>query len=162
MAEIQIASGHTVIIDDCDVSLVTDTKWRYYAKCRKWYVVRPPLYGKYKREQYLHRLIAVAASGQIVDHINGDTLDNRRENLRIVNVTQNARNRQKQKKPTASRFKGVCFDKRHKSRPWLASIRTDHGRKHLGQFATEHEAAKAYDAASQEFHGAFGSRNSVK
>lgn len=162
MAEIQIASGHTVIVDDSDVVLAIGGKWKYYVKCRNSYVARSPLTGKYKREQYLHRLIAGASPGQIVDHINGDTLDNRRCNLRIVDALKSARNRAKQSKPATSKFKGVYFDCRHKSRPWRASIRTDAGRRHLGQFATEHEAAAAYDAASKEFHGDFGRSNFVK
>ena len=157
--EIVIASGHTVLVDDCDANLVTKTKWHYRAMCRKWYVTRPSGQGKYKRAAYLHRLITGAGAGQIVDHINGNSLDNRRENLRIVDSVQNARNRAKTSLKTSSQFKGVCFDSRHKSRPWRASIRTDEGRKHLGQFATEFEAAKAYDVASRRFHGEFGRTN---
>ena len=68
---------------------------------------------KYKR-QYLHRLIMNATKDQIVDHINGDTLDNRKCNLRIVNKSLNTLNRHNLDKRNTSGYTGVFWNKKKK------------------------------------------------
>lgn len=159
-ARIAIACGSVVVVDDEDADLVAESKWRYKHACRgKSYVVRGAhKYGKLYREGALHRLIAKAEKGQIVDHINGDTLDNRRCNLRIVTRQQNCQNAAKKNADTcASRFRGVSIDRRRNK--WRAMIMADGKQKFLGGFGTEVEAAFAYDVASLSIHGEFGRRN---
>ncbi len=79
-----------------------------------------------------------------IDHINGNTLDNRRENLRIVTVRQNAQNRKYHRDGTkTSEFLGVCFHK--KSKRWRATLTLNKKSKYIGSFENEIEAKKAYD-----------------
>lgn len=86
--EINLETGHTVLIDDCDYEKVM--RWKWYAKAegsRHYAVtVRSPM-------QRMHRMILNAKPEQVVDHINGNGLDNRRENLRICSREENAKNR---------------------------------------------------------------------
>lgn len=99
-----------------------------------------------KRKHLLHRLIMKAQPGQEVDHINGDSLDNRRENLRIVDKSRNQRNQRKSSKPMSSKFKGVAWYKNGNC--WRAQIRIDDRVTHLGYFKDEIEAARAYNQAA--------------
>ena len=92
----------------------------------------------------------------VVDHKDGNRLDNRRANLRIATGTQNMRNRRKHRDGVESQFKGVC---RTRSGKWRAAIRNGSRQIHLGTFDAEAAAAHAYDTASLELHGEFGSRN---
>ena len=99
----------------------------------------------------MHRLILgfETGDGQIGDHKNHDTLDNRRKNLRVCSRTQNAMNQTLSKNSTSG-FKGVFWDK--EKRKWVAQLRTNGKRKYLGGFVTPELAALAYDvAAAQEF-----------
>lgn len=151
-----IGDGQSVICDQADAHLVSGSQWRFVERNRgKYYVVRGPFNG---RERYLHRLIIGAQQGQIVDHINGNTLDNRRCNLRIVTASQNGFNKSPRKiRNRASRFKGVGLCKQ--TGRWRAMISDGDRYIHLGRFDSEAHAAFAYDTASLQFHGEFGRRN---
>jgi hypothetical protein len=105
---------------------------------------------------YLHREIMNAPEGLLVDHINSDTLDNRRVNLRLATHSQNSCNRPK-KSNTSSRFIGVNFEKLRNQ--WCAKIRHHGKRIWLGRFENEIEAAKAYDEAARKYHGEFARLN---
>ena len=85
---------------------------------------------------YLHRLLMKPPSGVLVDHINGNRLDNRRGNLRLVDAMGNSENQGGWRNST-SRFRGVCWDTRY--RKWHAYAR---GRT-IGRFDSEQEAAAA-------------------
>ena len=74
----------------------------------------------------------------VADHINGDKLDNRRENLRICTQGENAQNVR-----TKNGHRGVNLDKRGGSRPWIAEGKKNGRKQHIGRFATEQEAAEA-------------------
>ena len=97
----------------------------------------------------MHQLILKAPSGFCIDHINGNGLDNRKQNLRIATQSQNLANKPFFK----GKFKGVSFSKRNKilSKPWAVKV----GRKHIGYFSTEEEAAMAYDKSAIEMYGEF-------
>lgn len=86
--------------------------------------------GAYRCEK-MHRFILNAPVSSQVDHINGDRLDNRRENLRLCSIAENACNRRPNK---GQRFKGVHFSKRNKR--YQAYIRWQSKRVHLGYFDT--------------------------
>lgn len=152
MREVVVRHGHVVLVDDEDVHLFS--RYSYHlSKSRgtAGYVRR--LGGR------LHRDILQAKSGQIVDHINGNTLDNRRANLRFVDPTGSAQNMGKKRvnsngNPPASPFKGVSPEFRSRKNPWRAMIRTPDGRRlRIGGFKTDVEAAIAYDAAALHYHG---------
>ena len=90
----------------------------------------------------IHRLIMNPSKMEIVDHINGNKLDNRRENLRITDSQGNAENKKKQKN-TSSLYKGVSLIK--KTGKYRSKITFKKRSIHLGTFSTEQEAAEAYD-----------------
>lgn len=107
---------------------------------------------------YLHRLIVGAGKGVIVDHMDGDTMNNQRSNFRLGDHTINARNARKTTaRTTSSRYRGVMVRKGM----WAARIR-DGVKKNaieLGHFLREEEAAYVYDMASLRIHGEHGRRN---
>ena len=104
----------------------------------------------------LHRLIADTPKGMYTDHINGDTLDNRKQNLRICTIAENGRNRRKNKNNTSG-FKGVCWRKDDKT--WHARIQHNKKLIHIGYFKDKEEAAKAYDRKAIELFGEFAKLN---
>lgn len=108
-------------------------------------------------EPSLARLIAGKPHGLKVDHVNHDKQDNRRSNLRTVNDQQSVWNRRKM--PTraakASRYKGVNWQKTG----WIARIGIGRERVYLGRFASEDDAALAYDQAAKRLHGEFAVLN---
>lgn len=89
-----------------------------------------------------------------VDHINGDGLDNTRNNLRAVTPAENLRN-QRLRKDNTSGFKGVS---RHEGR-WRARVRVDGKYTHVGLFDSAEDAARAYDEAARNMHGIFARTN---
>ena len=106
--EFSISKNNTVIIDADDAWVLEGNKWCSSGKPGRPYVLRKTN-GKYES---LHRLIMNAGRGQVVDHINGNTLDNRRQNLRIATVQQNSWNRVGPNK--TKKYKGVHYIERLK------------------------------------------------
>ena len=106
MREIQLTKGKVTIVDDEDFERVNKFKWFIF----NGYVVHSIKSDDKWTSQSMHRLILNAPEGKQVDHINSDRLDNRKENLRICNRSENQWNRSKQKNGTSG-FKGVSFHK---------------------------------------------------
>ena len=104
----------------------------------------------------MSRYIMDAQKGTHVDHINHDTLDNRKENLRICTPSQNIWNSRK-RKYSSSIWKGVSLNKR--SMKWIASICVKGKRISLGSFEYERDAAKAYDKAAILYFGEYAMLN---
>lgn len=90
------------------------------------------------------------------DHINHDTLDNRRENLRICTTSQNNMNRTKSANKSST-YKGVCWY--YRSNKWMARIKHNDTRYHLGYFEDEIDAARAYNKKAVELFGPFAKLN---
>lgn len=97
----------------------------------------------------MHRFIVKAKKGEIVDHINGNTLDNRRKNLRVVTNSENIR-KGKIRTNNRSGITGVSFDKERKR--WLAEIKIMYKHIHLGRFKTKKEAIKARKEAEKKYY----------
>ncbi len=94
-----------------------------------------------------------------VDHINGDGLDNRKENLRICDTSKNVINRSIGKINTSG-YKGVNW--RKKSKKWVARIGFNNKRIYLGDFNNKEDAARAYDTAALKYYGEFAKLNFPK
>ncbi|HUM45142.1 MAG TPA: HNH endonuclease, partial [Fervidobacterium sp.] len=107
--------------------------------------------GGGKRDTHLlHRWITGAKKGQVVDHINHDTLDNRRVNLRVVTDLENQQNRIKPQRNNTSGIPGVTWAK-HKQK-WKAQIQIYGRNKHLGYFDKKEDAAIAAIMARLKYH----------
>lgn len=104
----------------------------------------------------LHREILNAPTGMMVDHINGNTLDNRKSNLRLCTNAENQRNRKKTI-GTISQYKGVSWNKRKKK--WQVQICYNRKCKHLGYFLDEKEAALRYNKEAIKLYGEFAKLN---
>jgi len=120
----------------------------------KTYVYRYETAEHGSKKLYIHRVILAAGPNEMVDHINGDTLDNRRANLRITTSQGNAQNRAKvrtyKKKLPTSVYIGVSWVKARGV--YRAYIRLNGKQIHLGYFVDPVEAAKAYDRAATEHY----------
>ena len=109
------------------------------------------------RQVYMHRVIMDAPDGVTVDHINGDGLDNQRENLRFATQVQQNMNRPKHR--GKSRYKGVY--PRHDGMKWVAQISINNKSRYLGSFGTQESAARAYNVVAFDLHGEFAFLNDV-
>jgi hypothetical protein len=166
---------YEILVDEEDYQLVSQYRWnltrtrhrqrdgggeRFYVNTT---IPRPDkprylyTYPNGKQRTYMakdtlsiHRLIMNPEKGQVVDHINGNTFDNRKHNLRCCSYEQNSANSIGKRK-SKSKYKGVSIN------PWghTSYIKKDGKTINLGTYATEEEAARAYDIASLEMHGEF-------
>lgn len=133
------------LVDDEDFEKINQYLWHLSGKYAvKSYGVRPN-----RTKISMHRFIMNAEKGVMIDHINGNELDNRKCNLRLCTNSQNQMNAKKQSN-SSSEYKGVT-----KNKPWRASI----GSKTIGHFNTEIEAAEAYDSKAKELYGEFANIN---
>lgn len=109
----------------------------------------------------MHREIMKAPDERYVwvDHINGNSLDNRRGNLRIATPAENSWNT-KLRVTSRSGFKGVLWSKGRKK--WIASIQCNGFQVELGGFDTAEKAAAVYDSAAIRLHGRFAKPNGVE
>ena len=166
MKEIPLTQGKVALVDDEDYNFLMRWKW-YAAKSwgdkfraeRNLSAAESRNLGKGHGVARMHAQILSTAAGQMVDHINGDSLDNRRGNLRLTCKAGNGMNRGIPATNTSG-FKGVCFYKWAKrTKPWYAQIGYLGKFKRIGYYSTPEEAARAYDAAALEYHGEFACLN---
>lgn len=110
---------------------------------------------------YLHRLIMDATENQIVDHIDMNTLDNRKKNLRMATKSQNQANRGKPiyKKKLTSIYKGVMYDQTNRN--WIARVAFNNKVMFRGRFKDEKSAVLAYNHYALKYHGEFAKLNDV-
>lgn len=108
----------------------------------------------------MHRLILNAPEDKQVDHINRDSLDNRRSNLRLCSKTENLKNRSKSSKNKSSKYKGTSLEK--KTGNWIVEIKNNKERYYLGSFKDEESAANCYNFYAKKYHGEFAALNEVK
>lgn len=153
MIRIPLSQGLEAIIDDCDAAFAK-VKWHAHKAHRgTWYARRTKKKDGRKTVLYLHReILGVSRDGfgVQVDHVNGDGLDCRRENLRVVTMGQNRMNSRK-RSDNRSGYKGVSWWSH--GRCWRAQIRLN-GRNHwLGNFSDPEAAHRAYAEAARRMHG---------
>lgn len=150
MKIITLNSGLVTAVDDRDFDYLSQWKWYASKISGRWYAKREVMINGKRRSILLHRLIAGAFPGQLVDHKNQHTLDNQRDNLRIADRTQNAANSAPHK-DNRSGFKGVDSYRGK----WRARIFVRGKRFCLGTFAEKSDAVAAYRTAAQIHFGEF-------
>lgn len=144
--EIPLTKGYAALVDDEDYDRAMEAgPWRALVESRSAsaYAIRTVRDADgARRTQSLHRFLCGALHG-VIDHVNGNGLDNRRTNLRPASYRENERN-----KPGrgAVAYKGVS----RAPRGFRARIRVDGRERFLGRFSTAEEAARAYDRAALE------------
>jgi hypothetical protein len=156
--------GQFTIIDDNDFDLVMQFKWslskKGYAQARVPVCLKKQYPVKGVQMQRL-LLWDKVNKGLIVDHINGDKLDNRKENLRLVTMSQSNMNRGlihfDRRQSVFSKYKGVWWDRNK----WRAAITVEGKKIYLGRFFNENEAALAYNKAALLYHGEFACLNEI-
>jgi len=151
----------TIIIDDEDFEKVKGYTWvlNFRKNRNVFYAERTRTKDKDKKNFRMHRLIMDCPEGMTVDHINRNTLDNRKENLRICSNKENVRNSKKRKDGITSKYKGVHYAK--KRDVFVSQITVDKEHKFLGHFKNEEDAAIAYNNAAIKYFGEFANLNTI-
>ena len=182
MKEIELTKGYVAIVDDDDYEWLSQYKWNASISSEKRWNSDPYVSAKttiykvwddgftWRRSEHMPRMIMNAKQGEVVDHINHVTLDNRKENLRVCSAKENGRNSNKQKsingKPCTSIYKGATLFRCNKGKYgiyeyWRSQICVDGNMIYLGQFKTEEDAALAYNDAALKYHGDFARLNEI-
>jgi hypothetical protein len=146
----QITKGYVILFSYEDRRLVEARRWTAAVRDRAVYA-EGKVYGV---RMYLHQAIGaeIFEEGAEIDHRNHNGLDCMRGNLRPCTRTENASNQRA--RGGRSRFKGV-YRGHSRTNPWVAQIRHEKKTHGLGNYATEEEAARAYDAAAVQMKGQF-------
>ncbi|MDD5011850.1 MAG: AP2 domain-containing protein [Phycisphaerae bacterium] len=164
--KIKLTRGKYAKVSPEDFAEINKHKWQAINnQGDTFYAIRSVRTGGKKKRIYMHREIMKPPTSDItqggkrivVDHKDGDGLNNTRENLRIATARENAYNRKKYRKKCSSKYKGVSQEK--KSKKWRAIIYHKRRKIHLGMFDSETEAAKAYDKAARELFGEYAKLN---
>lgn len=161
MRYISLTQGKQAIVDDEDFERINKFNWHVHKHKNGWYAVRRgkrPNGSKNQPAIYMHReILGIIFSGGLIDHKDGDGLNNQKNNLRNADYAQNRANSQ----PTynkSSRYKGLSKDKRNGT--WMVKIQKGKPT-YLGIFKDEKEAAIAYNKKAIELFGEFAKLNDV-
>lgn len=154
---IPLTQGFVAIVDAADYEALAAFVWTASRNRSTIYAGRKARDDDgVRRTIKMHRVIMGPPPGLVVDHINGDGLDNRRANLRICTHSENQRNR-RSANGSSSQYLGVSWIAQRSK--WQARIRYGGKQHHLGLYPSEIDAAKAYDAAAQKHFGQFANPN---
>lgn len=156
--EIPLTRGLVTIVNASDYDWLMQWKWHASSKN---YVTRAEYFyinnEKKQKRIWMHRFIIDAPSEMFTDHINGNKLDNRRENLRLCTKAENSRNVESIR--GNSKYKGVCQHRRTKR--WEAHIGFEYKSIYIGSYGTQEEAALAYNGAALKYFGEFARLNAI-
>ncbi len=158
--EIELTQGKVAIIDEEDWFKIRGFNWHMnHERAGRMYAHAMFNWNRNKHQSFkLHRILLSVNTNQIIDHINRQTLDNRKSNLRICSRNQNQHNHGVSKK-NKSGFIGVYYNK--KDHKWFAQIRNNNKLIYIGYFTNPIEAARARDKKAIELHGEFAKLNEI-
>lgn len=162
MRKIRLTQGKYALVDDEDFEWLNQWKWFADKVGNIWYASR----GLYNKELHkhtkmlrMHRLIMKDPKGKLIDHLNGNGLNNQKKNLRVCGKSDNAKNCKVNRLNNTSGYKGVSL---YKGGPlWHACIRLNYKSIHLGQFIKKDDAALAYNKAAKKIFGKFAKLNRI-
>lgn len=159
-AVVVLTRGKVALIDLEDATLVGAHTWHAYQnRDGSWYARANNPAGSRPASIRLHRVIMGLGPGRspVVDHVNGDGLDNRKRNLRIASPSENGMNRGATR-ANASGYKGIYLH--GQTGKWRPEIKAGEKRiRNLGLYHSPEDAAQAYDQAAIELHGEFAVLN---
>lgn len=158
LREIPLTKGKHTIVDEADYEHLSKMKWRI---THNGYARHDINNSSTRACLFMHRIIMNCPDDMIIDHINGDKLDNRKCNLRLCTHNDNKKARNKPRKALGqytSKYKGVCLYRKR----WLAKLESNGKQHYIGMFATEKEAAIAYNNFALIYHGEFARLNIVE
>ena len=174
--EIKLACGKIAFIDDEDFYLFEGRRtWRSYFDGWNWYVRRHSKVNKKTKTFLLHReVMGVSNPKVLIDHIDGNGLNNMKSNLRICSHSENRKNRHNKSDKHSSKYLGVSLKTtRYKykiksgeqrvsiTQRWEARIQHNKKQISIGFFDTQEAAALAYNRKALECHGSFASLNVI-
>lgn len=154
--KLPLTQGLYAIVDYDDFEFLSQFKWHalkldggYRAATRR-----------NKKTLYLHRFLMGEPNGIMVDHIDGDPLNNQRNNLRLCSQAENQRNCKKHK-DNKSGFKGVHYANDRSLKKWVSQISFNKKVIVLGRFNNPEDAARAYDIGAKKYHKEFAYLNNI-
>ena len=154
MKEIKLTQGKTAIVDDEDYEILSKSKWYAGYDGNNFYAKRSGFSVDGKRTIIrMHRVIMSSSYGIEVDHRNGNTLDNRKENLRHCVCAENVKNRKFSQKNNKIGIKGVYW--RSDIKKFRTEIQVDGKQIYLGYFDVLGDADSAYRIAEEKYFGEF-------
>lgn len=148
------------VIDLEDLERVINFPYTWFAKYNhtnnEYYVVASVYHPELQRSKpiFLHQFL-MNANGKDVDHENNDTLDNRKSNMRVVEESNNSKNRKSRNKNNKSGYRNVSLIKGK----WVVQLQIDGKNKVLGKFDDVHEAGKFAEEMRQKYYGEFAGKN---
>ncbi len=151
---VELTRGYSAEVDAVDYERVAEFEWFAGGVDGAVYAARHVRTPEGQVTVYMHRLLADAPYGKVVDHANGNRLDNRRANLRVCEQAENMRNVPRPSHNTSG-FKGVSAT----GERWRAYLTFQGKQRNLGTFDTAKEAALAYDRGAVEVFGGFARTN---
>lgn len=164
VAYIHLRDGISTIVDVSDLPFLSEYRWCAYTvkpvKNRSSparVITNMPVGVKPSTKALPRVLLGISDTLIEVDHINCDPLDNRRSNLRICTRGENAKNREKPRRASSSKYKGVSLHR--DSGRWMAFIGLNRRCRYIGSYKTDIDAAMAYDKAAIKIHGEFAKLN---
>lgn len=163
MKQIKLTQNKICLVDDEDFEWISSHSWQYRSRYASRIIYLKKVDGKRKNTTItLHRLILekhnLNPRNKEIDHINGNPLDNRKENLRIVTHLQNSYN-QKIASNNTSGYKGVSYSK--EKNKWTTQIRFNKKLHYLGDYSSLEKAARVYNEAARKYHGEFARLNEI-
>lgn len=154
MKKIKLTRNKYTIVDDEDYEILSKYKWY----CTNAGYAQKDIY-KEKKKYLMHRVILNAFKGEVVDHINGNPLDNRKQNLRKSTQCLNTKNVKCNRRNNTSGYKGVSFNKKYQK--WEAYITFNYKHIFLGYFDKKNDAGKSYNNKAKELFGEYSNLNKI-